>query len=393
MMKQKHYSVVALLAVVAIMSMTLVAFASSAPESSGVNPTGQGAPEIPPILTRSQGAEWEASILARGGEDGERQYSMDNGKTWLSEEDYRAQLGGSDWQVEWWTAEGYATWLEQEKVELQSIIGERGYTGGEGWFTWDQQRVDEAIALYESILENIKNGALYSKRITDKNGGMVEEVALGSGTMGAAELYSFDEKDTAVPAAVDEDALLEELKAFGVGGAAGSLTYNGKLILHLVDGAPAGDSGYSIRYVYTNPEGMVDVHTLRSVIRHPDGSYDTMGELIGVAEKEDSNFDRRLIESAASSGGAQETIAEGTDGEGGTSFEEIFARYQPYGLSYAPRESGLGGLTWNDQAVKSFADLKPDGGTFTYQDPSVKRGLRLYTVYDENGRLADLRGE
>lgn len=186
-MKKKHISITAMIAVAVVMSISVVTFASAAPGNKAGAGSGKDAPENDYVYDHFQAVEGDVLILSQGGEEGEKQYSVDGGRTWLSEEDYHALYGGSDWQVEWWTAEEYALWLEEEKQVLQSIIGERGYTGSEGWFIWDQKRVDETIALYEGILENLKNGALYSRTITDQNGGVVEEVALGSGTSGAAE--------------------------------------------------------------------------------------------------------------------------------------------------------------------------------------------------------------
>lgn len=489
-MQYKKTSIAALVAVVAVMSITVAAFASAAPNSE----TGPQSRQNVPKANHIQAVENDVMVLSKGGEDDEKQYSVDGGKTWLSEERYHAEYGswGDDWQVEWWTAEDYAAWLEEEKQALQSIIGERCYTGGEGWFTWDQKRVDETVALYESILEDIKNGALYSKTITDKNGGTIEDVALGSGTMGEAAIFTYDEKDAVVPKEVDEAALLEELKNFGISGKKGNLvTSHGILIRYLVDGVAVGDSGYSIQYVYNNPDGVVDVHTLHSVVRNPDGSYDLMGELTGTVASDDERFDQGLIDSAAASAAGAQTVSADTDGEdvgtllkkyepfglryeiydvpgasgslrmswngkpvhslfdtetgtwyannmhgtelddgavdletvyragqlcglkesqpphevihgveiaaasgsgaeGGRSFEEVFARYQPYGLSYSPRESGMGSLTWNGQAVKSFADLNPDGGAFSYEDPYAENGLRVYAEYDAAGDLTGL---
>lgn len=45
-------------------------------------------------------------------------------------------------------------------MELQSL---RGQTSGD--HTWTQQKIDETIALYESILKDIQNGVLYSKTV------------------------------------------------------------------------------------------------------------------------------------------------------------------------------------------------------------------------------------
>lgn len=492
-MKYKKTSVTALVAVLIVMSVTATVFASAAPVKSKAP---QDRPETGYVYNHYQAVEGDVMILSKGGEDGKKQYSVDGGKTWLSEEDYHAQYDGSDWQVEWWTAEEYALWLEEEKQVLQSIIGERGYTSSEGWFVWDQARVDETIALYESVLEGIQNGILYSKTITTGDGSVVEDVALGSGTLDTAEFFSFEKEDAVVTEDVNEAALLEELKAFGIGINANQLTYKGQPIRCLVDGVKVGSSGYATRYVYRSPEGVVDIHTLRRSLPYPDGSYDPMGELIGVAAEGEPGYDQGLINSALVSNdtiqvstevgtdadveatlepyrafglkyeytwnqageiqlrmswngkkihslydtekgiwfannmygsdlgseavdletiyragklcGLQESLpphsamlgqvipeayAEGTSDEGGTTFEEIFARYASYGLSYSPREGSLGSLTWNGQAVSFFADLKPDGSVFSYQAPNGEGGLRVYTQYNADGNLIELYGE
>ena len=112
--------------------------------------------------------------------------------------------------VVWWTAEEYAQWLEQEKLELQEIIGGRSWTPSEGWFTWTQEKVDETIAMYEQILEDIKNGALISKTVDGSS-----DVMLASGTVIDSETaYSTrvavaaDESET-VYADVIDSAILE----------------------------------------------------------------------------------------------------------------------------------------------------------------------------------------
>lgn len=223
-----------------------------------------------------------------------------------------------------------------------------------------------------------------------------------SGT-GDARYQAVEEEDpsvtessssSAAPAkAVDEKALLEGLKAFGVKGSGGQLTYHGQRVRRLVDGVRLGEEGYAIRYLYTDPEGTVDVHTLRAPVYNGDGSYDPMGALTGAASAGEPGFDQALIDGTFSSGGVQTAVAEGSSEPGGRTFEEIFAQYAPYGLVYAPRESGMGSLTWNGRAVRSFADQTPGGGTFSYQDPYTEEGLRVYAEYDEAGRLTGLRAE
>ena len=43
------------------------------------------------------------------------------------------------------------------------MLGETGYTGGRGEFVWTQEIIDETIAMYEGILQEIKEGIMYSK--------------------------------------------------------------------------------------------------------------------------------------------------------------------------------------------------------------------------------------
>lgn len=385
-MKRKHISITALIAVLAVMCLATTVFASAPPENR----------QNPPTTSYVDTVE-DKNVVISNGLTGEKQYSVDGGDTWLSEESYQAQYGGwgDDWTVEWWTYDEYKAWLEQEKVNLQEIIGSKGWTPSTGWFTWDQEKVDEAIALYEDTLEKIKNGALYSKRIIDKNGNEVEDTALGSdGPLAVTTIEDYS-GDAIVEEPVDTAKILQELRAAGISGEDKALTYNGQLIRHLVDGAFVGDSGYSVQYVYTNDKGTLDVHTLRSVIHYPDGSYDTMGDLIGFAVPGDKNFDQDLIDAATFSGGGPQAttghaIADGS-GERGRTFEEIFAQYAAYGLEYQPMVSGMGTLTYNEEAVQSFADLKPDGGCFSYQNPYVDEGLKVYTEYDANGNLTGLR--
>ena len=395
-MKRKHISVTALAAVLVVMCITTTVFASAAPEDSTRQDPHGNAPETGFVYDHLGLVEdIGVTILSKGGEDGEKLYSVDDGKTWMSEERYHAEYGswGDDWQVEWWTYEDYKAWLEEEKIALQSIIGERGYNSTLGWFTWDQKMVDEAIAMYEGILEDIKNGALYSKTIIDKNGNEVEDTMLGSDGVVIATVCEMDDNVVVSPKSPKETKLPEELKNFGISGNDNLLYYNGELVRTLVDGVPVGDNGYSVSYIYHNDAGTVDLHTLRAVIHNPDGSWNPMGDLIGLAKPGDENFDPELLACGIYSDVPQATTESGPSEPGaGVTFEEIFARYAAYGLDYRPGE-GMGTMTLNGQTVKSFADLKPDGGVFSWQDPKAEDGLRVRTEYDQDGNLTGLSAE
>jgi beta-lactamase regulating signal transducer with metallopeptidase domain len=98
--------------------------------------------------------------------------AQENGETTvaLNEVNIREDEPLSSSDVEWWTAEEYVKWLDEEKEVLQSMIGEKAYTGGDGWFVWTQEKVDETIALYEDNLQKIKDGMKLSKSSDDAVG-------------------------------------------------------------------------------------------------------------------------------------------------------------------------------------------------------------------------------
>ena len=98
--------------------------------------------------------------------------AQENGETTvaLNEVNIREDESLSSSDVEWWTAEEYAKWMDEEKEVLKSMIGEKAYTGGDGWFVWTQEKVDETIALYEDNLQKIKDGMKLSKSSDDAVG-------------------------------------------------------------------------------------------------------------------------------------------------------------------------------------------------------------------------------
>lgn len=92
-------------------------------------------------------------------------YSFDGGKTFepMTDAEFEARFPTPD--VEWWTYDEYKAWLDNEKVQLQSLLGEEAWTSSDGSFIWTQEKIDETIALYEGILEDMKNGVMYSKNV------------------------------------------------------------------------------------------------------------------------------------------------------------------------------------------------------------------------------------
>lgn len=117
--------------------------------------------------------------------NGKAQYSIDEGATWMTQAEYDAQYPTPD--VVWWTYDEYKAWLDNEKTELQQVIGGRAWTSGDGWFTWTQKKVDETIAKYEQTLADIKKGAKISKTVNGR-----EDITLSSdlGEISSSTIYS-----------------------------------------------------------------------------------------------------------------------------------------------------------------------------------------------------------
>lgn len=107
--------------------------------------------------------------------DGKTYYSFDGGKTFepLTDAEFEARFPTTN--VEWWTYDEYKAWLENEKVQLQGLLGEEAWTSGDGSFIWTQEKIDETIALYESILEDIQNGVMYSKAVDGQDDVMMSD--------------------------------------------------------------------------------------------------------------------------------------------------------------------------------------------------------------------------
>ena len=156
-MKYKKASILALALAVALVVGATTAFAASAAPSSQED------------LDRKLNAETtvdEGTLMSYvDPKNGKTYYSFDSGKTFeaMTDEEFERRFPTPN--VEWWTYEEYAAWLEQEKVNLQSMLGETGSTGGRGEFVWTQEIIDETIALYEGILQEIKEGVMYSKSV------------------------------------------------------------------------------------------------------------------------------------------------------------------------------------------------------------------------------------
>ena len=84
-------------------------------------------------------------------------------KTGFPRQDYEKNNAAPD--VQWWTAEEYEAWMNEQKKEMEALIGTGdGWYDGQGVFhEFTQESVDAMMDSYKETLESIKKGVLYSK--------------------------------------------------------------------------------------------------------------------------------------------------------------------------------------------------------------------------------------
>lgn len=433
------------------------------------------------------------AIIISNGDDGTAYYSTDGVNFQICPNDFFNNYT----DIEWWSYEEYKEWLENEKVELLSLLGERAWTQSDGYFIWTQEKIDEAIAMYESELEKIKNGVMISKPQEDGT------QYISSGTADIFTSVSEDYRVSTAPTFVSSKTILEMFGKYGITvDENGNLLYNGEMIRYFTDSVEVGDGGIATKFNYYRSDGIVDVRTVYKPLPNPDGSTDPFGELIGL-EKADNlvipqqcdiidsvtecykdadaiqpvptynniddttmenttninidfhqyerfgliydnqtdcylyngdivrffndpyagvsftNFftgvvdietkrsaDNRLIGIVKCSqevydmhtqkhlmiNATTEAVSEnGSPATVGTTFEEIFAKYSPYGISYRESNDGsLGNVYLNGKLVKRFTDFSPDGSVFSF-DSNDGGDISVITIYDNSGKLCGIK--
>ena len=219
-MKIKPRSFLSTLLALALVLTVGAAFATAAPEDEAADEAVIGGADAPTYIILSDGVSTVLTGDVVQTQDGTVYVFTADGKpVSMTQQEYKLLFEPAE--VEWWTAEEYAAWLEQEKIDLQDSLGERAWTNGDGWFTWTQEKIDETIEMYEQILEEIKNGLLVSKSVdgsadavlmqgdadpVPESGGQVSIVP------GDAVTYSFNGGES-VPLTEEQLAALETLLA------------------------------------------------------------------------------------------------------------------------------------------------------------------------------------
>ena len=98
--------------------------------------------------------------------------------------------------IVWWTAEEYEDYVEQQREGMAQLVAEgaRAWTNYDGWFVWTQEKMDEAMALYEQTLSEIRRGVHVSRTVNGSDDVVIHESPDGHQSLS----LSLDDQHTSV---------------------------------------------------------------------------------------------------------------------------------------------------------------------------------------------------
>lgn len=150
----------------------------------------------------------------------------------------------------------------------------------------------------------------------------------------------------------------------------------------LVEDPARPGSGYAVQTVYDET-----IHA---------SAEDAVGEVAeGTSYEVQANYSEKVgvvtddtVEDAAEGTGAA-AVADGNGGAaGGRTFEEIFAAYEDYGVTYREQD-GIREVFYHGEPVAHFVDSTPGGSVFSFSPTGGAPGtISVRTVYGSDGKLA-----
>lgn len=290
--------------------------------------------------------------------------------------------------VEWWTAEEYEAWLAQERVDLQAMLGEKGWTPSLGEFVWTQEQIDEAIALYEDTLAQIRAGVRVSKTVDGSDDVMLMESGAVETASEDDALAMYDEHTYSLMQMDEErvDSVLRaEYERCGLTqDASGRFFWQGQPVRYFEDSVELEPGISASRITYLNDDGTVGLRTVRRPTPNGDGSVDPFGALERIEEIPKAELASMIAD-------IKDRNVEVTATEEDIIRDADLAPYRQFGLSYEISENGLR-MEYNGKPVHCLYD--PVTHTWfannMHGTDLADNRVDLEAVY-QDGRLAGLK--
>lgn len=321
-------------------------------------------------------------------------------------------------------ADEYEKWLEQEKKDLQECLGYKAWTSSKGWFTWTQDLIDEAIAQYEDVLDDIKAGAKVSKpfAIETSEDGTVSSTTILMESMPSTEA-AYAESDGAV---TSDDDTVRYLITDGDGSVSAVSSEDDIQFSYVTktDSIISGDKAVSEEPVLeadatempaveatseaTLMDGDIVYFTTKDGKVAPvDLAEGTLDVYATVEDKGDAVVsDGYAVENATNTAEARElsqdevlslraqakaleifgeadALEMNVDSEGTPAY---FKKFEPFDVSVEWVDGGLD-IYYKSALVNAFIDDRPDGGYTTIGSKTPGGETDVKAVYDKNGKL------
>lgn len=345
---------------------------------------------------------------AANGEEPALVYSFNDGSNLIPIETTTAI---TDEDVVWWTADEYEKWLEQEKKDLQECLGYKVWTSSKGWFVWTQDLIDEAIAQYEDVLDDIKNGAKVSKPFaieTSEDGTVSSTTILMEGISDDAVAYA--ESDGSAASSNDDTVRYMITNGDGSASVVSSeddvqFSYVTKTDSTISDDKavseepvleaeatemPAAEATTEATFVdgdivyFSTKDGKVVPTELSESTVVDDSEIEITTNTAEARElSQDEVLSLRAQAKALEIFGEADALEMNVDSEGTPAY---FKKFEPFDVSVEWVDGGLD-IYYKSALVNAFIDDRPDGGYTTIGSKTPGGETDVKAVYDKSGKL------
>lgn len=250
------------------------------------------------------------------------------------------------------------------------MVGEKAWTVGRGEFVWTQEMVDEAIAMYETILQEIKEGKMYSKSVAGDDNTVI---AFATSAVASTDNYQAQTVSDTENAANDSttaelpggsvDYSIYEPYGLSYDQENYCFTYNGNVVRFFND--PVAGASFTNFF-----SGTVDIEAER----------DEDNKLVGIKECSKEDYDRHTQKH----NNFNPTDTSLSAVQKGEYTPQLWLKdYADYGITYNEQS---GGWYYNNQRIKILLDSEQ---AIVYTDE--ENGVCVTVSRDDNHQISEIK--